>query len=117
MATAANSFRLTAAEMFEAQQTQQLRAAGVLIKSYRDYTSSGNPSMTQTEVANAANTKQSVVSNLERGKQVPSDAVLRNILGVVRLPVTSPEGRAMYETLRTIRNTRNGVKGLAKHKP
>lgn len=117
MATAANSFRLTAAEMFEAQQTQQLRAAGVLIKSYRDYTSSGNPSMTQTEVANAASTKQSVVSNLERGKQVPSDTVLKNILKVVRLPVTSPEGKAMYENLRTIRDTRTAVKGLAKHKP
>lgn len=117
MATAANSFRLTAAEIFQTNQTQQLRNAGVLIKSYRDYTSSGNPSMTQAEVATAAGTTQPVVSNLERGKEVPNDAVLANILTAVRLPPTCPEGKAVYDTLRTIRDTQDAVKQLPKHKP
>lgn len=117
MATAANSFRLTAAEIFQTNQTQQLRNAGVLIKSYRDYTSSGNPSMTQAEVAVAAGTTQPVVSNLERGKEVPNDTILTNILTAVRLPPTCPEGKAVYETLRTIRDTQEDVKLLPKHKP
>lgn len=117
MATAANSFRLTAAEMFKVQQEQQLRQAGVLIKAYRDYTSSGNPSLTQEQVAAAASTTQPVVSNLERGKDVPSDVILAKILEVVRLPVTSPEGKAVYENLKTIRDTMSDIEKLPKHKP
>lgn len=117
MATTANSFRLTATEMFKVQQEQQLRQAGVLIKAYRDYTSPGNPSMTQAEVATAAGTTQPVVSNLERGKCVPPDPVLSSILAAVRLPITSPEGRAVFENLRTIRDTMDDVKMLPKHKP
>lgn len=117
MATAANSFRLTAAEMFQAQQEQQLRSAGVLIKSYRDYTSPGNPSATQTEIAATAGTKQSVVSDLERGKKVPVNKILSGILTAVGLDTAKPEGKAVFETLCTIRNTQDDIKKLPKHKP
>jgi DNA-binding XRE family transcriptional regulator len=109
--------RFAAAEIFQTNQTQQLRNAGVLIKSYRDYTSPGNPSMTQAELAAEAGTTQPVVSNLERGKEVPNDTVLANILTAVRLPPTCPEGKAVYDTLRTIRDTQDAVKQLPKHKP
>ncbi len=117
MATAANSFRLTAAEMFQAQQDQQLRSAGVLIKSYRDYTSSNNPSLTQGQVATQAGTKQSVVSDLERGKKVPKDVILSSVLKAVGLDTASPEGKAVFDNLRTIRDTQADIKKLRKHKP
>ena len=117
MATTANSFRLTAAEMFQIQQEQQLRSAGVLIKSYRDFTSPGNPSATQTDIANQAKTKQSVVSDLERGKKVPNDTILQNILTAVGLDTTKPEGNAVFQNLRTIRDTQADIKKLPKHKP
>jgi predicted transcriptional regulator len=117
MVTTANSFRLTAAEMFQAQQEQQLRSAGVLIKSYRDFTSSGNPSATQTDIATKAKTKQSVVSDLERGKKVPNDAILQGILTAVGLDTKKPAGKAVFENLRTIRDTQDDIKKLPKHKP
>ncbi|HBM63100.1 MAG TPA: hypothetical protein DD418_04325 [Pseudomonas sp.] len=103
--------------MFKAQQDQQLRTAGVLIKSYRDYTSAGNPSKTQAKVATEAGTKQSVVSDLERGKKVPKDLVLEKILDSVKLPITCAEGKAVFETLKTIRDTQDSVEKLPKHKP
>jgi ribosome-binding protein aMBF1 (putative translation factor) len=117
MASAANSFRLTAAEMFEAQQAQQLRTAGVLLKSYRDYSSATKASMTQKDLATAAKTDQSVISDLERGKKVPTDKVLKNILTAVNLPVSTKEGSALYENLRTIRDTSANIKLIRKHKP
>lgn len=117
MATAANSFRLTAAEIFAEQQKQQLRHAGILIKSYRDYNSGKKISMTQTDVATAAKTTQPIVSDLERGKTVPNDLVLEEILKVIHLPISCPEGKAVFENLKTIRDTIKDIKRLPKHRP
>ena len=117
MAKTANSFRLTAAEIFQMQQAQQLRMAGVLIKSYRDFTSSGNPSATQKDIALKAKTKQSVVSDLERGKKVPTDAILNGILKAVGLDTGKPEGKAVFNTIRAIRDTQDDIKKLPAHTP
>ena len=117
MASGANVFRKTTVEALTDQTQASTKLAGMVIKSYRDYSAPGNPSMSQQEVATAAGTHQSVVSDLERGKKIPDNPTLQAVMQIIGLNLTDPEPRALFNLLTTLRDNSAPLKALAKHKP
>ena len=117
MAKAANVFRKATVELLLIQLAALEKTIGVVLKCYRDYESPGKPSKKQPEVASSAKTHQPVVSGLENGKSVPSDAVLKRIMVNVGLDPAIPAPNALYELLRYIRDQKEHLKALSRHFP
>ncbi|HMN14044.1 MAG TPA: helix-turn-helix transcriptional regulator [Bellilinea sp.] len=119
MAKAANVFRKATVELLLIQLSAIEKTAGVVVKSYRDYSSATNPSKTQAQLAAAAGTNQPTISALENGKKIPPDPLLTNILTNVGLPPApaTPGPLALAELLRYIRDQRENLKQLSKHFP
>ena len=117
MASGANVFRKTAVEALSDQANASKKLAGMVIKSYRDYSAPGNPSRTQQEVATAAGTYQSVVSDLERGKKIPDNTTLQSIMQTIGLDLADAEPLALFNMLTTLRDNGDQLKALSKHKP
>jgi|EndMetStandDraft_8_1072994.scaffolds.fasta_scaffold22826_4 hypothetical protein len=119
MAKAANVFRKATVELLLIQLSAIEKTAGVVVKSYRDYSSTTNPSKTQAQVATASGTSQPVISALENGRKIPPDPLLANILTNVGLPpaAAAPGPLALAELLRYIRDQRENLKQLSRHFP
>ncbi len=121
MAKAANVFRKATVELLLIQLLAIEKTIGVVVKSYRDYSSATNPSKTQAEVAGATATNQPTISALENGKKIPLDPLLSNILSHVGLPPAptppNPGPQALLLLLQYIRDQRDNLKQLSKHFP
>ena len=117
MAAGANVFRLTAAEALHSQAIAAMKLSGIVIKSYRDYASPTHPSMTQAQVATAAATNQPTISDLERGKKIPNNAVLTAIMNSIGLNIAAPEPLALFNVLVALRDNMDNLAKLKKHKP
>lgn len=115
-----NVNRVATANALAATLDLLLRIAGLAIQSHRAYESwrKGGRGYLQREVAAKAGVSKAVVSQLERGVNVPSDAVLRRILHVCGFRLQGQSaGSALFQVLRILRQHGSALRTLAKETP
>lgn len=120
MERVSNVNRVATANTLAAALETLMRTAGLVVQSHRAYESSRKKGrgLLQREVARMARVTKTVVSELERGRSVPSDAVLRRILrasGLRQGKRTAGEG--FFQLLRAIRIHGPAVRRVAKETP
>lgn len=97
-----------------------VQSAGLVVQTHRAYESwrKGGRGLLQREVAAKVGVTKAVVSQLERGCNIPSDKVLRRIMHACGMNLRmGTAGHGFFQLLRTIRLYGDAVRRLAKETP
>lgn len=120
MALVSNVNRVATANALAADLDCLVRLAGLVVQTHRAYESGskGQRGLRQQEVAARALVSKTLVSQLERGVNIPRSAALRRILRATGMHMgRGSAGRAFCDLLCAIRDYRPGVRRLAKETP
>lgn len=96
------------------------RTAGLVVQTHRAYESGRKQGLglLQKAVARRAGVTKTVVSQLECGRGIPGDRVLRRILQVVGVRLgRGTAGEGFYQFLRAVRDHGADVRRIARERP